>query len=1009
MRDVYTHLCIVVQALRREFEGLRTPLAPATGVASSIYTHQIANVFRVLTDIRVRHLLADEVGLGKTVQALMILNALRYQRADLRALVVVPDELVTQWRDEILTRAHSVPIGGETEGEGSQYIRLAWEDQLRRSPPEWKLTDIDPDQYHVLVVDELHRLRSDLQQRLVSTAGAFEHLLLLTATPAFQEPQRHVQLFTMLEPERSSLAEHTNGKGVVEQLLARDKKNAIASTPERLTLSALSHCAYRRVIRTRRADYKGILASRKHIPILTKPLGAEAERQALMWKYFGQLDTVSLGVDPIRLAKRVILSPPSLEQRVDFLRRKGHERQNLLERVKPLVRKDEGDSRADALVDLLAGIWTNDNSERVLVAAQDNLTVDYLFELVNARLPQIGPIGRRVSLVAARIRQGMMTEAPGDLGAYGNETNENLEAFQRGNAQVLFAPEAAQVGLNLQCARVLVIYSVPWRPEEVAQWIGRLDRIGNVAAYSPNGEPRDIEIYTIAQKGLVDEKVVAVLRCFHAFEHSVNLDGKYLGEVARLIESSALNSGAANWLDVEHTTEAMAAKNDVKELESDLWPYLPWTKDWALSIREKVNALSPAPLEIDQPDENDHSVVGPRSWDRTVEGFLKLLRCAGEYTFKWNNDVDHSSFQTLWYRFGNQGIYGKREVLSNVVFSIGADPGAERHPRHAHAFITRRGAIANPPKRHVMIKFEEDDESRRPLHFINFGNPLHDELVEGWLNKYPDFFGGIVYLPTNHVLFEQYDIGAYVIRLSVLDPAAWLMNKDVSDQSLRAISKAATRCQMDRLVDIMSRFTGIVRRSIEADVRWIRGHITAELLVQGSKFRQSEWTTASCDELTALLNPLRHNGYKMPPSQLWNPPEQVRHSIGIAVDKLRSRDTRIARQYWSPQFPILKEALTSRLYVVREEARDSITLAQIESAQAESNLELAHSHGNQAQITRASNAFDVAADIADMTRVLWTQRILWLTRCCSAVCNTIPDERVRATLIVRKGSEGGAI
>ena len=1007
MRDVYTHLCIVAQALRREFEGLRTPLAPATGVASSIYTHQIANVFRVLTDIRVRHLLADEVGLGKTVQALMILNALRYQRTDLRALVVVPDELVAQWRDEILTRAHSVPIGEESEGEGSQYIRLAWEGQLRRSPPAWKLTDIDPNQYHVLVVDELHRLRSDLQQRLVSTAREFEHLLLLTATPAFQEPQRHVQLFTMLEPERSSLAEYTSSEGVVEHLLARDKKNALACTPEKLTLRALAHCAYRRVIRTRRADYKGVLASRKHIPILTEPLGAEAERQSLMWRYFGQLDTISLDIDPIKLAKRVILSPPSLEQRVDFLRRKGHERANLLERVKPLVHKSQGDSRADALVDLLAAIWAIDNSERVLVAAQDNLTVDYLFDIVNARLPQIGPIGRRIPLVATRIRQGMMTEAPEDLGGYGNETIKNLEAFQRGNAQVLFAPETAQVGLNLQCARVLVIYSIPWMPEEVAQWIGRLDRIGNTSAYTQNGEPKDIEIYTIAQKGLVDERVVAVLRCFNAFEHSVNLDGEYLGDVTQLIESSALNSGAANWRQVEHKTQAMAAKNDVKELESDLWPYLPWTKRSALSIREKIDALSPAPLEVLKPDDHDHFMAGPRSWDRTVEDFLRLLQRAGEYTFKWNNDVDHGRFQSLWYRFGNRGIYGKREVLSKVVFSIGADPGAERHPRHAHAFITKRGAISNPPKRHVMIKFEEDDESRRPLHFINFGNPLHDELIESWLDNYPDIFWGIVYLPTEHVFFKQFDVGAYVIRLAVLDPAAWLVTTDVSDQSLRAISKAATRGPVERLVDVMGRFTGIVRRAIEADVRWIRGHITAEFLVQGSRFRKPGWTTASFGELSMLLSPFEHDGHEIPSSKPWTPTDQVRLSVDKAMDELRSEDTRIARKCWSPRFPTLKNALASRLYVIREEARDSVGLAQIESDQAKSNLELAHDHGNQSQITRASNTFDMAADTADMTRVLWTQRIMWLTRCCSAVCNTIPDERVKATLIVRKGPKAG--
>ena len=412
MRNIYADLCITVQALRRHCEGLRTPLAPATGVAASIYTHQVANVYRVLTDVRVRHLLADEVGLGKTVQALMILNALRYQRKGIRVLVIVPDRLVAQWRDELLTRSQSVPID-ETGGEGPRYIRLVWEARLRGSDPAWTLADINPDRYDVLVVDELHSLRVDLQRRLVSVSRAFEHLLLLTATPAFQDLERHSQLFKMLEPERSWIAGSSgeDGSDIVERILERDRRAAQAGTEEDLPFVALAHCAYRRIIRTRRADYGRVLPRRNHIPLVIEPLGVEEDRQKLMWEYFTHLGDLSLEVNPVRLAKRVILSPPSLEQRVDFLRRKGHEREGVLERVKPLVHRRQGDSRADALVDLLARVWRENTSERVLVAAQDNLTVDYLFDIVRNRLPRIGPLGSRVSLVPARIRQGMMTEA----------------------------------------------------------------------------------------------------------------------------------------------------------------------------------------------------------------------------------------------------------------------------------------------------------------------------------------------------------------------------------------------------------------------------------------------------------------------------------------------------------------------------------------------------------------------------------------------------------------------
>ena len=778
-RSPYADLCLTAQALRREFEGVRTPLAPATGAAAFLYTHQIANVFRVITDLRVRHLLADEVGLGKTVQALMILNALRYQRRDLRALVIVPNNLVTQWRDEILTRAHTAPTERETSFEEGQYIRLAWEDQLGRTGeedrPGWLLADIDPARYQVLVVDELHSLRSDVQDRIVRVAGAFEHVLVLTATPAFQDSKRHAQLFAVLEPERSAMArrraDRTDpetadnslgvedfsrwpdyaARAVVEGLLERDRSASASCAAGDEEATALVHCAYRRVIRTRRADYGGVLPRRRHVPLLIEPLGAEVERQSLMWRYFAHLDSISLRVDPVLLAKRVILSPPSLRQRVDFLRRYGHEREGLLERVKPLVDQRHGDSRVDALVDLLAEIWTQDSTQRVLVAAQDNLTVDYLFEVVQARLPVIGSLQCRVPLVAARIRQGMMTEVVDDLGGYGNETVENLELFQRGEAQVLFAPEVVREGLNLQCAGILVLYSVPWRPLEVEQWIGRLDRIGNAAAFPTEGEAGTVDIYTIAQKGLVDEKVVAVLQSFHAFERSVNLDGDHLEEVAQRIEAAALRPERANWRGLEDASEEMAAEDDIQELHSALRPHLPWTKEWATGLRQYLESLPPAPLALTS---SAHAKTGPRSWDRAVEGMVKLLDRAGEYHIRWNTDPDVGRFRTLWYRFGNALADGHKDTLCRVVFSFGADPGHDRHPRYAHAFITRRGNIGAPPHRSATMIFD-GGEFDRPLGFLNFGNALHDELIEGWLPDANELRFVDVVLFDDHAFFEK--------------------------------------------------------------------------------------------------------------------------------------------------------------------------------------------------------------------------------------------------------------
>ena len=1021
MRNHYVDLCLQVQAIRRDFEGIRTPLAPAIGVAASLFTHQLANVRQVLTDVRVRHLLADEVGLGKTVQALMVLNALRSQRADFRALIVVPDRLVPQWRDEILTRAHSAPLGEDDGFENGQYIRLAWEAQLGKRDaegnPQFTLADIDPNRFHMLVVDELHRLRTDIQERIVRIAADFEHVLILTATPAFQHAERHMQIFALLEPERATLAlwrlakkREENGDkialiddfskwpkwaadAVVDELLKRDHTAAASAEQGDIIATALSHCAYRRVIRTRRVDYSGLLPHRRHRPLVVEPLGVEAERQSLMWQYFSYLSEFSRKFDPVLLAKRVVLSPPSLEQRVDFFRRQGYERAGLLERVKPLVHRNQGDSRADALVDLLMEIWAENPTERVLVAAQDNLTVDYLFNLVQARLPMVGPLSRRVPLVATRVRQGMMTEAVENLGGFGNETNENLEAFQRGEAQILFAPEVVQVGLNLQCARVLVLYSVPWRPEEVEQWIGRLDRIGNIAAFSSANEAKAVDIYTIVQRGLVDEKVVGVLQRFRVFERSLNLDGDHLDEVAMRIENAALRPEQVSWRELEDTTEAMAAEDEAQEFDSALRQYLPWTARSAITERQWLESLPPAEPVLKAL--SAHSAVGPRAWDRALEQTLNLLSRAGDYHIRRNTDPETGSrFQSLWYQFGEKGMYGRRDILSKVVFSFGADPSHERNPRYAHAFVTRRDDIGNPAQRYVTMNLN-GVHVRRPLRFLNFGDALHDELIQGWLPKDNSLIALNVGFYEDHALWSYRSPGLYLLRLSIIDPKTAFTEDNLEDRLLVLVRS------FHKPMSIFA-FHKLVRCAREADIRWIRAQLSACMMLDVKRWEQGSWIKVEAEETAALLNPMVHQRKGMPRVRILRTSEAETVAVKTELSEQRRADVRAANSAWSHRFPDFRESLACRLMVVEEEGRDAVALVSEELRQAEESLKAAHAQGNRIQIARAKNIHDTTIETLRATSAFWDERNRWLRESENRVRQILPREKLTAVLRTRR-------
>ncbi len=999
----YINLCIQVQALRRQIEGIRTPLMSALGVAATVYTHQILNTLRVLTDVRVRHLLADEVGLGKTVQALMVLNALRCWNRNLRALIIVPDRLVPQWRDEVFVRAHTTPIEAGEPDEEAGYIQLAWEDQFRSN--RISLSEIDPDRYDVLVVDELHSLTTLLQDRIVRTAPVFNHVLVLTATPAFQDIRRHAELFAILEPERTAIARWRYAKNheddsrwkeeensnwsrsdaecIVQYILDRDLAANVDANDDIREEVALVHCAYRRVIRTRRLDYPGVLPRRRHIPLEVEPLGVEVDRQALMWNYFGYLDTLTRRFDPVSLAKRVVLSPPSLEQRVDFLRRFDHDREGLLERVKPLVHRSQGDSRADALVDLLQKVWVKNPRERVLVAAQDNLTVDYLFDLVLARLPKIGPSGNQCDLTAARVRQGMMVQAVEELGGFGNETNENLEAFQRGEASILFATEFAQVGLNLQCARVLILYSVPWRPDEVEQWIGRLDRIGNAAAYSGLGEAQSIDVYTIVQRGLVDQQVVRVLQSFEVFEHGVNLDGTHLEDVSKVIESAALNQNSVNWEDLEKKTETMAAEDAIQELESPLRGYLPWTPEAARRLKRELDAMSPLRPVINKLSGNQQS--GVRSLDRAFEGFIGLLVSAGQYNVRRNVDLSGAKYRSIWYTFANYGIRGRREVQSKVVFDCGANPHEDGRSINALAFISRRGDLSNPPLRRVTLQIERRTANPK-LHFLNFGDPIHDQLIAGWLPKKGQAPVQLnVILPVDHEFFQRHSEGIYVGRIGVLDPAGALQPRESTLGALREILAKASTPVPERLAVLARAFERRVICAMEADLRWIRHELPSTMVIVGLRMTQEGWVSVGEEALCLLLNPVAQDSRHV--ARSYEPSASADETLEFAsgVKNCREVDFGSVQAEWGSKLAQFEKHLSVRRAIFRQEQADAREIGEFELIEAQTRLESIRSTGIRPVVAKAESEVIAAGDNLALTDLLWAQRDAWLARAADRI------------------------
>lgn len=205
--------------------------------------HQLIVAQRVLADRQVRFLLADEVGLGKTIEAGLIIQSLLAMRPSMRVLVVVPGALVSQWFLELYVR-----FGGR------RFVMLDQERLRTWNGNPWKdepfvlassraIEEMDgksalrlaQSEWDMLVVDECHRMQPGgvLYKRIAVLSKSTPHVLLLSATPPRHHADAHLALLALLQPQVYRIDER---KAFAAKLKAHDQVVALltrtaAATP----------------------------------------------------------------------------------------------------------------------------------------------------------------------------------------------------------------------------------------------------------------------------------------------------------------------------------------------------------------------------------------------------------------------------------------------------------------------------------------------------------------------------------------------------------------------------------------------------------------------------------------------------------------------------------------------------------------------------------------------------------------------------------------------------------
>lgn len=729
-----------LQAQRRLLERDALQLGGALSVAARYLSYQHANVLRILTAPEVRHLLASEVGMGKTVQALMVLNALRLQRPELRTLILVPNELVVQWRDELRARAYVVPVELDTEDvDADQQTRLAW-------PGKYKPSDLEPDLFDLVIVDEPQRLPKSFQEKLGRIAPQLSSILLLTATPGLEDPEQAELLISILEPRLYELLTLTSPdqpflealRAYEQRLLATEPPPGERNEPLSARADALLRGVYRRVLITRRQHNERWFAKRHTELVPVEPVAVEVQRQELMWEYMRHLDQLEREFEPFQLAQRVARSRASLRQRITYLRGHGHERRGLLAKVDKLLGAADGDSRFDALCGLLLRIWNASPKRQVVIAAGDNLTVDELASRLEKLFQEeiwedddgkpisedealelgLEPDIQRLSIV--RIRNQSRT--PADIIASEADAPAAASAFEDGEARLLIAAETGSVGFNLQGAGHLIFYSIPWDVQAVEQWIGRVDRLGYFGdPDGGHGRSAKVYLHVLVPQGLIDEQVVSVLQATGVLEYSVSLTAEAHKRLEGALRAAFLEPDGKAWTGAKGVARETVLSPSMERLSLPLSSALLE----ADSLVERCYEEQKQCRELEPRSLRAKSSWGMRAIEQGTSAWLDALSDAGQYTFSVDRQARHRylAYRELAWR------YRSLEEVAQVPL----DPTLLAFPGRGRCyFALERHRLTQPPEREV-----ETQRGPQPLYFLDHGSPLLEGLLDGWRHRLP--------------------------------------------------------------------------------------------------------------------------------------------------------------------------------------------------------------------------------------------------------------------------------
>lgn len=532
------------------------PKTPADPI--SVYGHQASLLLQVMPRRPIRILIADEVGLGKTIEAIAILRYLERRGEIKRTLILVPRVLLEQWRSEL--QRMGVPNNRIYTLEGKDIKSLSLDENL---PEGYYLCSIDLAKrrehlsklsnykWDVLVADEIHNARKKTKrgEAVKTLAERSEHIILLSATPHRGDTKGYLWRLSILDP-------YIN----IEKA---DDPNFYSKTHDVLLFRRTKDVV-------NKVEGKEIFRKCEFITALVEPTKEEREFMSKLVSFLKEIlerDSQNRANQllAVILRKRAGSSPKAALKTFENILNNLRERQRKITFGSIKLTEEEIDSVAGtdySEVEIEEGQDLDDVVRDIVekcsevLLPEDEDKIRSLMELSNKVLNIDTKLKTVIDIVKTHTNYGekviifteykdtlkyispMIEKSIGD-GTVLTLSGENKKDFDKiknrflrdPTCKVLIATDVAAEGLNLQIANILINYEPPWSPIKIEQRIGRVWRLG---------QKKDVIVYNVVLAAEGDKEVVEHLyRKIMNVAEALDEAKPILGEKAILYKATA--------------------------------------------------------------------------------------------------------------------------------------------------------------------------------------------------------------------------------------------------------------------------------------------------------------------------------------------------------------------------------------------------------------------------------------------------------------------------------------